>query len=185
MTSTYCFDTLCGSRRAELVNFAYRFTANRARSEDVVQDAMAKAWISWSKWDPKDHNPRAMAYAWLRQIVKNCFINDYTKNRRWEDLSGKHGEEIAGNVHAGEDEALTQIADNAYSDEMSAALAALSEDYRAPLLLKEIDELSYKEIALKLNIPIGTVMSRLFRGKNELAKSLGAARVNSARRETA
>jgi len=154
---------------------AMRMTRNKADAEDLVQETYLKAYRAFGGFQ-EGTNLRA----WLYRILTNTFINIYrAKKRRPEEsdlddvedlylyrrLGGLEGA-TAG--RSAEDVVLDQITEG----EVKAAIEALPEQFRMAVLLADVEGFQYKEIAEILDIPIGTVMSRLHRGRRALQKSL-------------
>ena len=154
---------------------AMRMTRNKADAEDLVQETYLKAYRAYGGFQ-EGTNLRA----WLYRILTNTFINTYrAKKRRPEenDLDDVEdlylyrrlgGLEAAAAGRSAEDEVLDQITEG----EVKAALEALPEQFRMAVLLADVEGFQYKEIAEILDIPIGTVMSRLHRGRRALQKAL-------------
>ena len=159
----------------QLYSTALRMTRNRADAEDLVQDTFVKAWRAFDSYQ-QGTNLRA----WLFRIMTNTFINRYNaRQRRPDETELDEVEELFLYRRIGafdqsafgmsaEDQTLQMFTD----DEVKDALEALPEQYRLPVLLSDVDGFSYKEIAEMLDIPIGTVMSRLHRGRKRMQKAL-------------
>jgi len=159
----------------QLLSTAMRMTRNRADAEDLVQETMLKAYRSFTSYE-EGTNLRA----WLFRILTNTYINSYNAKKvrpqeselgELENLYlyrhvGQMNDKLKG--QSAEDEVFNLFTD----DEVKQALEDLPETYLLPVLLADIQEFSYQEIADMLNIPIGTVMSRLHRGRKALQKSL-------------
>lgn len=157
----------------QLYGAALRMTRNPADAEDVVQETYAKAFSSF-----KQFRPGTNLKAWLYRILTNTYINSYRKAQRepqtgsgddvedWQ-LAKAASHDSTGNPSA-EMEALKGIPDAAVTD----ALDGLSSEFREAVLLADVEGFSYKEIAEIMGTPIGTVMSRLNRGRAQLRKSL-------------
>jgi RNA polymerase sigma-70 factor (ECF subfamily) len=153
---------------------AYRLTRNPRDAEDLVQDAMLRAYRFWDSFQ-QDSNCKA----WLLRIVTNTFINEYQRKKRGREvLDAATAEQHATDgvlVHA---EATVHhdpqraLLDRSVSDDVQRALDALPEDFRTAVVLCDVQGLSYKEIAEVMGCPVGTVMSRLFRGRKLLAAAL-------------
>ncbi len=158
-----------------LYSAAMRLTYNSADAEDLVQETYLKAYRSFRTFE-EGTNLRA----WLYRILTNTFINNYrAKQRRPEqddiaDVEDMYmyknlgSLEIALAGRSAEDNLLERITD----DEVKQAMAAIPETFRIPVYLADVEEFSYKEIADMLDVPIGTVMSRLHRGRKALHKLL-------------
>ena len=165
----------------QLYSAALRMTRNAADAEDLVQETYLKGYRSYATFE-EGTNLRA----WLFRILTNTFINTYrAKQRRPEetDLDSIEdfylyrrigGLEEALASRSAEDELMDLFTD----DEVKQALEDLPENFRLPVLLADVEGFSYKEIAEMLDIPMGTVMSRLHRGRKAMQKSLWEYAVN-------
>ena len=159
----------------QLYSTALRMTQNKSDAEDLVQETYLKAYKGFAGFE-QGTNLRA----WMFRILTNTYINSYrTKKRRpdeteLDDVEDFYlyrrmgGLEAARASRSAEDELMDWFSDS----EVQAAIDALPESYRLAVLLSDVEGLSYKEIAEDLDIPIGTVMSRLHRGRKALQKQL-------------
>lgn len=159
----------------QLYSAALRMTRNSADAEDLVQETFLKAYRSFRTYE-EGSNLRA----WLYRILTNTFINTYrAKQRRptetdLDDVEDLYlyrrlgSMETALAARSAEDTMFELFTD----DEVKAALEDLPENFRLPVLLADVEGFSYKEIAEMLEIPIGTVMSRLHRGRKAMQKAL-------------
>lgn len=164
----------------DLYNFAYHLTLDEFLSEDLVQETYFKAYKFISSYQ-KGTN----AKAWLFRILKNEFINIYRKKERSpNEVSYNEGVSFQAEDKSLADSSFLDLRDdifqNMLGDEVSLALNSLPVDYRTVIVLCDLQNFKYEEIADILEIPIGTVRSRLYRARNELkeklktyAKSLG------------
>jgi RNA polymerase sigma-70 factor (ECF subfamily) len=157
-----------------LYGAAYRLTRNPRDAEDLVQDAVLRAYRFWNSFE-KDSNCKA----WLLRILTNTFINEYQRKKRSREvLDAAAAEQDATDgvlVHAGaqlQRDAEQVLVERSVSDDVQRALEALPDDFRTAVVLCDIEGLSYKEIAEIMECPVGTVMSRLFRGRRLLQASL-------------
>ena len=157
-----------------LYGAAYRLTRNPRDAEDLVQDAVLRAYRFWDSFE-KDSNCKA----WLLRILTNTFINEYQRKKRSREvLDAAAAEQDATDgvlVHAGaqlQRDAEQVLVERSVSDDVQRALEALPDDFRTAVVLCDIEGLSYKEIAEIMECPVGTVMSRLFRGRRLLQSSL-------------
>ena len=156
-----------------LLNFGYHLTKNDMEAEDLMQETFLKSFKSIDKYLVGTN-----AKAWLFRILKNEFINRYRQNQRQPnsvDIDEVH------NIQNQEDgsSSLTAYVDlseemynNMMGDEITIALNSLAEDFRVVILLCDIEGFTYEEISKIIDIPIGTVRSRLFRSRNMLKEKL-------------
>jgi RNA polymerase sigma-70 factor (ECF subfamily) len=157
-----------------LYGAAYRLTRNPRDAEDLVQDVMLRAYRFWDSFE-KDSNCKA----WLFRILTNTFINHYQKKKRSREvLSAAVAEQSATDgvlVHEGaasqrDPEGL--LLDHTLSDDVARALEELPADFRVAVVLCDVEGFSYKEIADIVGCPVGTVMSRIHRGRRLLKNAL-------------
>ncbi len=156
-----------------LYSKALKFTKNEVDAEDLVQDTYLKAYQGLDKFK-KGTNARA----WLFTILTNDFINKFRrKKKEREILGGQDINVVRNNFHDFQAIELQQNPESravhhSFSEEIRTALSRLSNDFRTVVLLADLNDLSYKEIAEILDCPVGTVMSRLFRGRSLLRQEL-------------
>ena len=159
----------------QLFSTALRMTRNRSDAEDLVQETYIKGWRSFHTFQ-EGTNLRA----WLFRIMTNTYINKYNaKKRKGTEVELDDVEELflykrLGSIDQSQlsSSAEDQMLDLFTDDEVKNALESLPEDFRIPVLLSDVDGFAYKEIAEMLEIPIGTVMSRLHRGRKAMQKML-------------
>ena len=159
----------------QLYAAAMRVTRNRADAEDLVQETYLKGFRSFHTF-----NEGTNLRAWLFRILTNTYINKYRKQQRGFDESDlgdiedlylykRMGTfEDASIGRSAEESLMTMLPD----DEVKQALENLPENFRLPVILADVEGFAYKEIAEILEIPIGTVMSRLHRGRKAMQKAL-------------
>jgi RNA polymerase sigma-70 factor (ECF subfamily) len=158
-----------------LYTAALRMTRNPADAEDLVQETFLKAFRSFDRFEEGTN-----LKAWLYRILTNTFINSYRAAKRRpekadvEDVEDLYLYRRLGDLRSGalgrsaEEEVLERITD----DEVKAAIESLPEAFRIAVLLADVEGFSYKEIADITDVPIGTVMSRIHRGRRALQKAL-------------
>src|SRR5262245_33445751 len=139
-------------------NYARWLTRNDAEAEDVVQDACVRALRFFSSLREDD------ARAWLFAIVRNTWYSRVTRRPSAPDVA--HGEHIQNDPVDDSLDPEEQLLQQHTVAKVRSALEQLPVDYREVLVLREIEGLSYKEIAQVARVPIGTVMSRLARGRD-------------------
>ena len=159
----------------QLFSTAMRMTRNRSDAEDLVQETFIKAWRSFATYQ-QGTNLRA----WLFRIMTNTYINKYNAQQRkpteteLDDVEELFLYKRLGAVdqsqlsQSAEDQMLSLFTD----DEVKKALEELPDQFRIPVLMSDVEGFSYKEIAEILEIPLGTVMSRLHRGRKVMQKML-------------
>jgi RNA polymerase sigma-70 factor (ECF subfamily) len=152
-----------------LYGAALRLTRSPADADDLVQDAFLKAYRFHDRFEPGTN-----LRAWLLRILTNTFINKYRRTARERKvLDGDDAEPVGdGLMSRAAMRALTEPEDAAMrslvSQEIQKALDELSEEHRLMIVLADVEELSYKEIADIVGCPIGTVMSRLHRARKQM-----------------
>jgi RNA polymerase sigma-70 factor, ECF subfamily len=156
-----------------LYNTALRMTRNAQDAEDLVQETYFKAYKHFDKFESGTN-----LKAWLFKIMKNTFINNYRRKQLtppqsdFADIEGSFesqvSEEATRQIKSPEEELLEDVLD----EDVQRALDDLPVDYRMVVVLADIEGFSYKEIGDILDIPLGTVMSRLYRGRKLLEAEL-------------
>jgi RNA polymerase sigma-70 factor (ECF subfamily) len=160
---------------SSLYSAALRMTRNPADAEDLVQETYLKAYRAYERFEAGTN-----LKAWMYRILTNTYINSYRKKQRRPDETDLDDVEdlyLYRRVGGLEGSILGRSAEDELMDlfgeaEVKDAVEALPEHYRLPVLLADVEGFAYKEIADILDIPIGTVMSRLHRGRKQLQKRL-------------
>jgi len=156
-----------------LYNFAYHLTYSEEDANDLVQEAYMKAYRFINNYEVGTN-----AKAWLFRILKNAFINDYRKKNKqptkvdYEEIVNFHNEEDTN--FSSYDDLRTEMFDKMMGDEVTTAINSLPVDFRTVILLCDIEGFTYEEISKIINVPIGTVRSRLHRSRNMLKEKLRA-----------
>jgi RNA polymerase sigma-70 factor (ECF subfamily) len=175
MADKAAFADMAMEHMGSLYTAALRMTRNPADAEDLVQETFLKAYRAFDRFEEGTN-----LKAWLYKILTNTFINNYRAAkrrpekadvedvedlylyRRLDDLQG------AGTGRSAEEELFERITD----DDVKQAIESLPETFRIAVLLADVEGFSYKEIAEITEVPIGTVMSRIHRGRRALQKAL-------------
>lgn len=156
-----------------LYGSALRLTRNESEAQDLVQDTLVRAYRFQHHFEPGTN-----LKAWLLRILTNTFINHYRRaSRERRVLDQEESAPIGDGVMSraamrGLTSSVEVAQEGLLRAEILAALDSLPEDYRVIIVLADIEELAYKEIAEALGVPIGTVMSRLHRARKQLQKQL-------------
>lgn len=157
----------------ELYATALRYTKNEKDAEDLVQETFLKAYTNWHRFEMGTN-----CRAWLFTILTNTFINKYRrKKKEREILNADDLRPIEQNFFNRErsqfyDSPEREVLNKTFTSDVQQALEDLPEEFRMVVVLADLNDFSYKEIAHILECPVGTVMSRLFRGRKMMRESL-------------
>ncbi|TAE41716.1 MAG: sigma-70 family RNA polymerase sigma factor [Runella slithyformis] len=155
-----------------MYNFAFRLTMDEDDANDLVQDTYLKAFRFITSFEQGTN-----AKAWLFRILKNSFINDYRKRSKepskvdYQEVETTYNSEEAAEVDYTSDLRVEAVQDM-IGDEVATALNSLPIDFRTVIILCDVEGFTYEEMAKILDIPIGTVRSRLHRARNLLKDKL-------------
>ncbi len=155
------------SRR--VYNLCYRFTGRREEAEDLAQEVFFRVFRTLDKFDPG----QGSLNVWLYRVARNLLIDHYRATRRdrlTDSLEKEEGTMELTDKRAPSPHRMAELGE--LRDTLQQALTRLSPDLREAIIMRDIQGLDYREIAQVLDIPDGTVKSRINRGRNELAKIL-------------
>src|SRR5437764_2724029 len=169
------FESLLSRSYGYAYKLAYRFTGNQTDAEDLTQDAFVRAWESFDRYDR-----RRSFDVWLQRVLSNLAIDRWRRSSRkvssLDQPFNMNGAEVRlGSLlahHGPGPEQETILRDQAA--QIHDALDRLPDNYRTVIVLADIEEWSYLEVANKMNCPVGTVRSRVHRGRQLLRRMLNA-----------
>ena len=156
-----------------LYNTAYRMTRNAEDAEDLVQETYFKAYKYYDKFQ-EGTNFRA----WLFKILKNTFINSYRKKQSippqsdFADIEDSFESQVSDQATRKIKSPEQELLENVLDEDVQRAIDSLAVDYRMAVVLADLEGFSYKEIAEILDVPVGTVMSRLYRGRKQMENAM-------------
>lgn len=149
-----------------ILGTALRLTRSREEAEDLAMEAMVRAYEAFERFDGTNFK------AWMLRIVTNLYINRYRQRQRGPQMGSLDDEGVMEPVGHEEEIPDRILFDNMVGGEVERALAQVPEDFRTAVILSDIEEMSYQEIADATNVPIGTVRSRIARGRSILRRLL-------------
>ncbi|MGV3540948.1 MAG: sigma-70 family RNA polymerase sigma factor [Rufibacter sp.] len=161
---------------SSLYNFAFRLTLDEDDANDLVQETYLKAYRFFDYFEPGTN-----AKAWLFRILKNSFINDFRKKSKqpakvdYSEVEGYYNSEdvdAEGEGSSGTTDMRMESVQDLIGDEVAGALNSLPVDFRTVIILCDLEGFTYEEMAKILDIPIGTVRSRLHRARHFLKEKL-------------
>lgn len=164
------WDRVVRHHHQRVYNLAYRYNGRFDEAEDLTQEIFLKVYRTLHTYKPE----LGAFETWMMRVSRNCIIDHYrklkTERRQTDSLEGEH-DQVAetGNRFANPAEVLDQ---RELSERVHGALLRLSEDLREVLILRDLEGFAYEEIVEIVRVPIGTVKSRINRGRVEMAKML-------------
>lgn len=154
-----------------LFTFACRLCRDNEDAADLMQDTYLKAFRSWDSFQSGSN-----CKAWMFRILKNSFINNYRRKQASPEMVDY--DTVEDFIESVRDSALEStdlersIFDNTFDDEVTHAIETLPEEFRTAVLLCDVEGFSYADISLIMDSPVGTVRSRIHRGRGMLARNL-------------
>jgi RNA polymerase sigma-70 factor (ECF subfamily) len=165
------FAAACLPHQPELYGVAMRICRDPDNAKDLVQETLMRAMVAWASFEPGSN-----LRAWLFRILTNSFINGYRKRRRHQRFASERPGDALAALYGRDQDHTDDLEDTLYgdqlSDEVQGALGKLGADYRDVVERADLKGQKYKDIADELEVPIGTVMSRLFRARRVLETEL-------------
>ena len=162
------FESLALEQLDTLYRVAQRLTRDPSRAEDLVQETYMRALRARDGFDLKTHGIRP----WLLRIMHNLHVSRSEREGRQPTAVEDDQLETASSAHAHSLPPIDPASFDGMDQQLVRAIASLAEEYQIVLMLWAVEELSYKEIAEAVGIPIGTVMSRLYRARQKLSDQL-------------
>lgn len=152
-----------------LLGLALRLTGgDEPRSEDLVQETVLRAWRSWDNYQAGTN-----CRAWLMTILRNGFINKFRqRKRRPAQVEFSEVQERSVFMDVADSDPEGDFFEEIVDDRVTEAIQELPDEFRIPLVLSDLEGLAYQEIAEIMEIPVGTVKSRLFRARRRLQRQL-------------
>jgi RNA polymerase sigma-70 factor (ECF subfamily) len=167
------FQALIETHLDGMFRVALRYTRDKAQAEDLVHDTIVRALRFQDRFE-RGTNFKA----WIYTVLTHTFIHKYRRSKREREiLEGASQEDVASQLRSDQARDLAANPEVAYvdhmlSDDVVKALDGIPEDFRSVVVLCDLEGLSYKEIAEAVDVPVGTVMSRLYRGRRLLEQKL-------------
>ncbi|MFZ4515895.1 MAG: sigma-70 family RNA polymerase sigma factor [Acidimicrobiia bacterium] len=157
------WDDIARTHGRFMYSVAYRLVGNEADAQDLVQEALIRVHRGLANYQPGSME------GWLARIVTNVFLDDARRRkRRPVDALPEYADTVLPATPGAD------VCTDGFSDEVQRALAGLPEEFRVAVVLSDVAELPYEEIAVATNVPVGTVRSRIHRGRKLLRERLPA-----------
>jgi RNA polymerase sigma factor (sigma-70 family) len=161
------WDQVVDDHSARVFRLAYRLTGNRADAEDLTQEVFVRVFRSLDSFTPGSFE------GWLHRITTNLFLDQARRRSRIRfDSLGAFGDDPEARLPGRALPPDHQVLDGLFDADVEAALGALAPEFRAAVVLCDIEGLSYEEIASVLGLKLGTVRSRIHRGRAQLRRAL-------------
>jgi RNA polymerase sigma-70 factor (ECF subfamily) len=165
------FELACLPHQTELYGVAMRICRDPDTAKDLVQETLLRAMVAWDTFQPGSN-----LRAWLFRILTNAFINGYRKRRRHQRFASERPGDALSALYGRDQDHTDDLEDSLFGeelcDEVKTALGRLGPEYRDVVERADLRGEKYKDIADALSVPIGTVMSRLFRARRVLEGEL-------------
>ncbi|MBI1331894.1 MAG: sigma-70 family RNA polymerase sigma factor [Armatimonadetes bacterium] len=145
---------------------ALRLTRSKEEAEDLTQEAIVRAYEAFDRFDGSNFK------AWILRIVTNLYINKYRSRQRGPQLSSLEEDNVVEPMSIESEIPDRQLFDGLVGAEVESALRKLPDEFRIAVILSDVEQMSYQEIADATEVPIGTVRSRIARGRAMLRRSL-------------
>lgn len=168
----HSFEDLVLPHRNELYACALRYTRNPGDAEDLVQEALMRAFAAWTRFIPGSN-----ARAWVFRILTNSFINTCRRRKRHRRFATETPQDAVRALYGSARPRAAKnpekvMLEDTLCDDVERALESLGDSYREVVILADLGGIRYRDIAEQLDVPIGTVMSRLFRARRQLEAQL-------------
>ncbi len=163
-TVTPSWDEIVAEHSARVYRLAFRLTGNRQDAEDLTQDVFVRVFRSLDKYEPGNFN------GWIHRITTNLFLDKVRRSSRirMDGFTDGAEDRLEGSELLPED----AVHDAGFDADIESALSSISEEFRVAVVLCDVEGLSYEEIADVLGVKIGTVRSRIHRGRTQLRAAL-------------
>lgn len=163
------WEVLVQKHKRRVFNIAYKFTGRHDRAEDLSQEIFLRIFKNLGKFDPA-----ADFSKWLASVARNHCIDNYRSTRREQRTIVDDGLAFDMAVAPSSEDPLRSIEASEAKEFLRVGLAALPEKLREAVVLRDLKGLAYEEMAVRLSLPVGTIKSRINRGREELARALRA-----------
>jgi len=163
------WETLVQKHKRRVFNIAYKFTGRHDRAEDLSQEIFLRIFKNLAKFDPA-----ADFGKWLASVARNHCIDNYRSTRREQRTMVDDGLAFDMAAAPSSTDPLRSIEASEAKEVLRIGLAALPEKLREAVVLRDLKGLAYEEMAVRLSLPVGTIKSRINRGREELARTLRA-----------